>query len=549
MKAVAYIRVSDKDQVEGFSLDAQERHFNDYCKSRGWDPIGIYREEGRSAHVDTIEGRPEFQRLIDDSAGNTFEVVVVHTIDRWSRNLKVTLESLSILGNNDVGLVSITESLDYSTPHGRFTTQMLGSVAELYSGLLSTHTKKGIGERAMQGLHLGTVPFGYGQCWDTKKGERIQVCKPEHAGGVHPHKGEGPAVQEMFRQYATGTVTTSGIAKWLNEQGFVTRNKHQLPDGNGGETTSGRHFTVASVRGILHNPFFTGRVKHKEKVLPGAHEAIVSIDLFDTVQAAMKRNSGRSETLQSRPEREYLLKGIIHCAYCRMSMWAQTYRNGRRYYREQYGSRGAGYCVDRSGSVPCDLPDDQMGQIIGALVLPESWFDLLLARVHMADEVKRVERERKQVDQRLKRLGQVYVDGVLARDEYHRQKKLAEQQLRSLVVPEADVTRQAGELLEDLPRLWKKADLGERRQILLTMLDAAYLDTVEERTIVAIKPRPAFRPLFEIATMREDSGIYLINERDLENSNRPPAHEQVAEADSCFWWRRGRVELPVQKTP
>ena len=507
MKAVAYVRVSDKDQVDGFSLDSQERHFNDYCQSRGWEPVDIYREEGRSAHVDTIEERPEFQRLIDNSVEDTFEVVVVHTIDRWSRNLKVTLESLSILGNNNVGLVSITESLDYSTPHGRFTTQMLGSVAELYSGLLSTHTKKGIGERAMQGLHLGTIPFGYESCWDSKKGERIQVCKPEHAGGVHPHQDEGPAVQEMFRHYATETVTTSGIAKWLNEQGFRTRNKHQLPDGNGNKVVGGRQFTVASVRGILHNPFFTGRVKHKDKVLPGLHEALISTELFDTVQAAMKRNSGRSETLKARPEREYLLKGIIHCAHCRMPMWAQTYNNGRRYYREQRGSRGAGYCVGRSGSVPCDLPDEQMGTIVGALVLPDSWADRVLARVHLVDEVKRVDEERKQVEQRLKRLGQVYIDGGLDGDEYLRQKKLAEQKLRTLVVPEADVTQQAGALLENLPIFWKKADLTERRQILLTMLDAVYVDTVEERTIVAIRPRPAFRPLFEMTTMREASGI------------------------------------------
>ena len=68
------------------------------------------------------------------------------------------------------------------------------------------------------------------------------------------------------------------------------------------------------------------------------------------------------------------------------------------------------------------------------------------------------------------------------------------------MVPDADAAVTAGKLLEDLPALWEQADLGERRRILLTMLDAVYVDTVEERRIVAIRPRPAFRPLFEIAT-------------------------------------------------
>ena len=53
-----------------------------------------------------------------------------------------------------------------------------------------------------------------------------------------------------------------------------------------------------------------------------------------------------------------------------------------------------------------------------------------------------------------------------------------------------------------------QADLGERRRILLDMLDAVYVDTVDERRIVAIRPRPAFRPLLEVATMRAGSGIW-----------------------------------------
>jgi DNA invertase Pin-like site-specific DNA recombinase len=58
------------------------------------------------------------------------------------------LESLGTLGKHGVGLVSITENIDYSTPHGKMATQMLGSVAEFFSEALSIHVKKGIGERA-----------------------------------------------------------------------------------------------------------------------------------------------------------------------------------------------------------------------------------------------------------------------------------------------------------------------------------------------------------------------------------------------------------------
>ena len=68
----------------------------------------------------------------------------------------------------------------------------------------------------------------------------------------------------------------------------------------------------------------------------------------------------------------------------------------------------------------------------------------------------------------------------------------------------------------------------------MTMLDAVYVDTVEEKAIVAIRPKPGFRPLFEIATTREGSDVVLIIEP-------PQANIEPEAAGSCFWWRRGRV--------
>ena len=84
---------------------------------------------------------------------------------------------------------------------------------------------------------------------------------------------------------------------------------------------------------------------------------------------------------------------------------------------------------------------------------------------------------------------------------------------------------------------------GRRRAgIPVGMLDADYVDTVEEKSVLAIRPKPAFRPIFEVATTRGGSGIVLINET-------PPDPEGPEAESLCSWWRRGRVELPVQKAP
>ena len=530
MRAVAYIRVSSHEQVEGHSLGAQERLFNELCKSRSWELAGVYREEGKSAHMDSIGKRPVFQQLLEDAGHNRFDVVVVHTLDRWSRNLKVTIETINLLTSRNIGFVSITENLDWSTPQGRLFVQMLGAFAEYFSGALSTHVKKGKGEQAHKGRHLGGIPFGYQSCWDGPKGNRRLICQPEHPGGMHLVAQEAEAVKDLFSRYATGATTLSQLAVRMNQQGFRTRNMHRLPNDDRQDRAGPKLFTTASVRGILHNPFYAGKIRYRDQILQGVHEFLVSDELFQAVQIAMKRNSGRSETLHPRPIREYLLKGLIHCAHCLRPMWAQTNKNGHRYYREQKGSRGSGYCMYRSASISCHVPEEQMGRIVGAIVLTDAWTDRALARIHLADGVDRIPQERKKTKQRLKRLGEVYLDGFRTRDDYLREKKMLEDKLADLVVPGVDAAREAGKLLQDLPTLWEEANLAERRTILTSTLDAVYLDAVEEKALVAIRPKPAFRRLFEVAVAREFSNVVSINE--------PPPTGNPEAAHTWFWWRR-----------
>ena len=511
MRAVGYIRVSSLSQVDGHSLDAQEHLFGQLCKNRCWEAVKVYREEGKSAHVEAISKRPAFRQLLDDASKGLFDVVVVHTLDRWSRNQRVMLDSLSTLAKHNVSLVSITENIDYSTPQGKLFTQMLGSFAEYFSGALGNHVSKGLDQRAREGKHTGGIPFGYESCWAGEKGQKQRICEPEHPGGIHVHPEEGPKVKELFQRYASGSTTLSQLAAWLNDQGLRTRNMHKLTGPDGSLFTGPRLFTTASVRGILHNPFYTGQIKHRDQLLPGVHEALVSQEIFDTVQVTMKKNSGRSETLRPRPAREYLLKGIVRCAYCGMPMWAQTYHNGQRYYREHKASRSHGVCSAASGSIPCHMADSQVIQLVENIELGDQWLEEVLAIISVKDEAERINKKRKDTEQRLRRMARAFIDGLLDEGDYTRQKRMLELELESLVVPEVQASEEAGKLLQDLPRLWSLANLEEQRKLLVSMLDAIYIDT-KNNLIVAVKPKPPFKPVFQVAASREKSDISILNE-------------------------------------
>lgn len=62
MRVVGYVRVSSDEQVEGYSLDAQESAIKRYALEYGMQLVSIYRDEGQSAfhHSD----RAQFSRLI-----------------------------------------------------------------------------------------------------------------------------------------------------------------------------------------------------------------------------------------------------------------------------------------------------------------------------------------------------------------------------------------------------------------------------------------------------------------------------------------------------
>src|SRR3954454_3954401 len=98
LRAALYERVSSEEQVEGYSLDAQDRAGRLYCESHGLEVFHVYRDEGRSARNDDLATRPAFQHMLADAEAGLIDVVIVHKLDRFSRNRRVAFEAFERLG-------------------------------------------------------------------------------------------------------------------------------------------------------------------------------------------------------------------------------------------------------------------------------------------------------------------------------------------------------------------------------------------------------------------------------------------------------------------
>ena len=156
-----YVRRSSEMQKDNYSIDAQRRALTDSCTLRGLPAPIFFEDDERSARGEQIAKRPAFKRLLDEVQAGRVQVVMVHTLDRWSRNVMVTLQSFRILAQHQTAFISLSEHIDYSTPEGRLQLTILAAFAAYFSDMLAKHTSKGKSERVAQGLYNGDIPFGF----------------------------------------------------------------------------------------------------------------------------------------------------------------------------------------------------------------------------------------------------------------------------------------------------------------------------------------------------------------------------------------------------
>jgi DNA invertase Pin-like site-specific DNA recombinase len=144
-----YMRVSTKGH--GQTTDTQAVALREYAERRGFDVIE-YRDEGISGSKDS---RPSLDRLMKDARARKFDVVVVARFDRFARSVSHLLRALDEFNHLGINFVSLSESIDTSTPMGKMIFTVLGAVAELERNLIKERVQMGISRARKQGKRLG----------------------------------------------------------------------------------------------------------------------------------------------------------------------------------------------------------------------------------------------------------------------------------------------------------------------------------------------------------------------------------------------------------
>ncbi len=258
MRAALYVRVSTEDQArEGFSLDAQTERLEAYCRFRGWTVSDTYREEGYSGRN---TDRPEYQRMMADL--DKWDVLLVLKMDRIHRdsvNFTIMMRELRRSGKE---FCSSQEKFDTGTAMGRFAMDIIQRIAQLESEQIGERVKFGMARKAEWGTgNMGSGhPYGY----------------VYERGSLTVIETEAEAVRDIYSMCSEG-MSLRAIADSLN-------NSHIQPKRSG-------RWTHQSVSKILRNPIYAGYIKWDGIVRKGEHAAIISRDLFESINGPIEAPS------------------------------------------------------------------------------------------------------------------------------------------------------------------------------------------------------------------------------------------------------------------
>ena len=280
MTAVIYARYSSDNQREE-SIEGQLRECKAFAEKNDIQIVGTYIDRAFSARTDN---RPDFQKMIKDSASKKFELIIVWKLDRFAHDRYDSAHYKAALRKNGVKVISATEKISDGS-EGILMEAVLEGMAEYYSAELSEKVVRGLTENAYKcKFNGGTLPLGY-----TIDSEQHFQIDPLVA----------PAVLEAFKCYAEGASMTE-IAQEMNAKGL--------------RSAFGGKIGVDMVTRMLKNRRYIGEFKYRDIVHPRGIPPIIPDELFDRVQRRMAAN--KKAPAKHKAEDEYLLTTKLRCGKC-----------------------------------------------------------------------------------------------------------------------------------------------------------------------------------------------------------------------------------------
>ncbi|MBI5707294.1 MAG: recombinase family protein [Armatimonadetes bacterium] len=307
--AVLYARVSTKEQEqEGYSLQAQLGLLRRYAQQHGLEVKCEFIE----AETAKEAGRERFQVMLAFVRAKGVGAILCEKVDRLYRNLKDRV----LVGDLAVELHFVKEGTvlsKASKSHEKFVHDIKLVVAKNYIDNLSEETRKGMEEKAKQGLWPSHAPFGY-----------VNVIVGSRRV-IEVDKKLAVKIRRLFQTYAEGQASLANLRVLARDIGLRSR--------------KGNVLQTSMIAQILSNPIYSGQILWNGVQNDGTHEPIVSKELFEKVQEVMH---GRNRNKTGFGKLDFTYKGVFTCSHCGCAITAERHKGKYVYY----------HCTGKKGRCP-----------------------------------------------------------------------------------------------------------------------------------------------------------------------------------------------------
>lgn len=435
MNVGLYVRVSTREQERhGYSIATQLEKLRAYANARDYNVVKEYIDPAVSgAKLD----RAGLNSLVADAKRGAIKGVLVYRLDRLSRSQKHTMYLIEdVFLKNDVAFISMTESFDTTTSFGRAMVGMLSIFAQLERDNITERLLSGRVQRAKRGKHHGggIIPYGYRYDKET--------------GSLKRFNEEANNVEEMFKMVADGSSLTKVADK------FNTR-----------DTT---------VRRRIENPLYTGVVRFDGETYEGNHDAIVSEELF---QRANEKLNVRTSTLAFK--RRYLLSGLLFCGKCgqRMSAYeSRSKHNGKEYKTAYYRCNARTYRFKKKYDFTCSQPHIRVDKLEPLIIEKVKQLPFQPAKkVNNKKDIKRLEKTIENIDTKIERLLNLYLESHLGSELYKKKTvELEKEKAKALTELEKEIKKDSSPVkdnswIKSIP--WEDLETEAKREVLETVID------------------------------------------------------------------------------
>lgn len=398
-KVVILVRVSSREQKEGYSIDAQLTRLRKYCEQKGLEVI----KEFVIVESSTRGEREKFYEMINFIKKQKETInLVCDKVDRLQRSFKEMpiIDELRRSGKLILHFFVEGQILDANSNSSQIMAyQMYIMMAESYTNSISDNVKRSFEKMRQEGKITGTAPIGYLNKNDGR-GKTNIILDPDRAF----------LVKRIFEEYSTGLYSLKEIRKKTIE--WNLKNK----------TKSNTYLSVSQIDKLLKNKFYYGVATYKGQDYKHIYPHIIDKDLFDKCDDVRNgRHRNRSNTTKT----DFIFKGMIKCKNCGCTVTPEL-KKGKYVYLRPNSKLG---CTCKQINETVALKEVE--KVLNSMEFPPKLLEKLNSILKNSIESKneysqafltKLSNDLKSIEKKLNRILDLFIDESITKTEYDKRK-------------------------------------------------------------------------------------------------------------------------------